>query len=164
MRDVDVVIPVYDGFAETVACLESVLRTVDHAWARLVVVNDCSPDPGITAWLRDLSVREPRLVLLENASNEGFVKTANRGMSYDNARDVLLLNSDVEVAGNWLARMREAAYGNGQVGSVTPFSNNATLCSFPNICKENRLLFGLDCAAIDERCTSWPHRSATATT
>ncbi|NQX88615.1 MAG: glycosyltransferase [Halioglobus sp.] len=151
MRAVDVVVPVYDGYAETVACLHTVLATVDFEWARIVVINDASPDPRITAWLRDLATTKPQVVLLENASNQGFVKTANRGMSEDIARDIVLLNSDVEVAGNWLHRLREAAYANAAVGSVTPFSNNATLCSFPNICKENAPLFGLSCAQIDEQ-------------
>jgi GT2 family glycosyltransferase len=149
MKNVDVVIPVYDGYQETLACLESSLRTIDSSWARIIVVNDCSPDPEITAYLRQLAADKAQLVLLENDTNLGFVETANRGMAYDTSRDVLLLNSDVEVAGNWLQRMRDAAYLNKSVGSVTPFSNNATLCSFPNICKENQLLFGLSCAQID---------------
>ncbi len=151
MKNVDVIIPVYDGYAETVACLESVLNTIDALWARLVVVNDCSPNAAITAYLRQLAAMRPEFVLLENATNLGFVATANRGMAYDVSRDVLLLNSDVEVAGDWLQRLRDAAYVNDSVGSVTPFSNNATLCSFPNICKDNQLLFGLSCAQIDER-------------
>jgi GT2 family glycosyltransferase len=151
MKDVDVIIPVYDGYAETVACLESALKTIDHGWARLVVVNDCSPNVAITAYLRQLAADHVQLVLLENATNLGFVATANRGMGYDNDRDVILLNSDVEVAGNWLQRLRDAAYLNDSIGSVTPFSNNATLCSFPNICRDNQLLFGLTCAQLDER-------------
>jgi len=151
MRDVDVVIPVYDGLAETVACLESCLATVDHAWARIVVVNDYTPDPRISDYLRVTAERDERLVLLQNDSNLGFVRTANRGMAHDDSRDILLLNSDVEVAGDWLQRLREAAYGNGSVGSVTPFSNNATLCSFPNICQDNQLLFDLSHTEIDAR-------------
>ena len=153
MKAVDVVIPVYDGYTETVACLESVLATVPPAWARIVVVNDASPEPRITAHLRDLKALWPQLVLLENDDNLGFVATANRGMRYDESRDVLLLNSDVEVCGDWLWRLREAAYHNERVGSITPFSNNATICSFPDFCKDNRLLFDLDPAHIDSAFT-----------
>jgi len=151
MRDVDVVIPVYDGYEETVACLESCLATTDYPWVRLVLVNDCSPDPRISEYLRTLAGRNERVVLLQNDENLGFVRTANRGMAHDDGRDVLLLNSDVEVSGNWLQRLRDAAYLNASVGSVTPFSNNATLCSFPNICKDNSLLFDLQSAEIDAR-------------
>ncbi len=149
MRSVDVVIPVYNGLEETRRCLDSALATVVQPWARLVVINDGSPDPAITAMLRDYAARHPELVLLENERNLGFVATANRGMRHDPERDVVLLNSDVEVANDWLLRLREAAYHHDRVASVTPFANNATICSFPNFCEDNALPFGLDVAAID---------------
>ncbi|MEH6581991.1 MAG: glycosyltransferase [Halioglobus sp.] len=150
MREVDVVIPVYDGYEETRSCLESVLESVDFSWAQLVLVNDCSPNPEITRYLRALSDEHSSVTLLENAENLGFVATANRGMSHSPQRDVLLLNSDVEVAGDWLTRLREAAYQHQKVASITPFSNNATICSFPNFCKDNQLLFGLSVGELDD--------------
>ena len=149
MNHVDIVIPVYDGLEETRRCLETVLHTVDPGWARLVLVNDCSPNPEITALLRAAAAADPAIVLLENDSNQGFVVTANRGMAHDSTRDVLLLNSDVEVANDWLHRLREAAYQLPAAGSITPFSNNATICSFPNFCEDNAPLFGLDVSELD---------------
>jgi GT2 family glycosyltransferase len=149
MKDVDLVIPVYDGYEETVACLASVLASVDPLWTRIVVVNDCSPNQQITDYLRQLDTSLEQITLLENEKNLGFVATANRGMAYDPERDVLLLNSDVEVAGDWLQRLREAAYRHEYVASVTPFSNNATICSFPNLCEDNSLLFDLPLQEID---------------
>ena len=149
MRKVDVIIPVYKGLEETRRCLVSVLETVDSAWARVVVINDGSPDLAITAYLRELAIQQAELVLLENERNLGFVATVNRGMEYDSQRDVLLLNSDVEVANDWLHRMRTAAYHNEKVASLTPFSNNATICSFPEFCSDNELLFDLPLAEID---------------
>ncbi len=149
MRKVDVIVPVYRGLEETRRCLESALATVDPEWARVVVLNDGSPEPAVTAYLRDLDRAETNLVLLENERNLGFVATVNRGMQYDLERDALLLNSDVEVANDWLRRLREAAYHHQRVATVTPFSNNATICSFPDFCSENPLLFGLSVAEID---------------
>ncbi|MDH5173227.1 MAG: glycosyltransferase, partial [Gammaproteobacteria bacterium] len=149
MRKVDVVIPVYRGLEETRRCLDSALATVDPAWARLVVINDGSPEPAITEYLRQLAAAHPGLVLLENEHNLGFVGTVNRGMQYDTGRDIVLLNSDVEVANDWLHRLRLAAYHNDKVASLTPFSNNATICSFPDFCRENPLLFGLTVAELD---------------
>jgi GT2 family glycosyltransferase len=149
MNSVDIVIPVYDGLEETRRCLESVLRTVDPSWARLVVINDASPNPAITGLLRTMAQSGDAMVLLENEVNLGFVATVNRGMRQSADRDVLLLNSDVEVANDWLVRLREAAYHNPSAGSVTPLSNNATICSFPNCCEDNRLLFGLTVEELD---------------
>ena len=149
MKKVDIVIPVYDGYEETVSCLSSVQQSVDFDWARIVLVNDCSPNPRITEYLGEFSAGDEAIVLLENDRNLGFVATANRGLSHDTARDVLLLNSDVEVAGDWLEKLREAAYREPLVASITPFSNNATICSFPNFCEDNRPLFGLSVAELN---------------
>src|SRR4030095_3392247 len=71
------------------------------------------------------------ITLLRNAENLGFVRTVNRGMSLHPERDVVLLNSDTEVANDWLARFRAAAYPAADIATVTPLSNNATICSYP---------------------------------
>jgi hypothetical protein len=96
----------------------------------LVVVNDCSPEPQLTAELRRLAVRHG-FCLLENGQNLGFVRSVNRSMLLHENRDVILLNSDAVVADGWLDRMRRAAYRDGNIATVTPFSNRATICSFP---------------------------------
>jgi GT2 family glycosyltransferase len=44
---------------------------------------------------------------------------------------VVLLNSDTEVANGWLDRLQHAACSAPDVGTVTPFSNNATICTYP---------------------------------
>ncbi|HBX71485.1 MAG TPA: hypothetical protein DEG86_00725, partial [Halieaceae bacterium] len=62
MRSVDVVVPVYTGVEETRRCLVTALATIDPEWARLVLVNDGSPDPAITALLRDFAARHPTVV------------------------------------------------------------------------------------------------------
>ncbi|WP_235033992.1 glycosyltransferase family 2 protein, partial [Pantoea sp. 18069] len=123
------IVPVYRGLADTQLCIESVLASGCRTPWRLVVINDCSPEPEVTAWLRERAAGEDRILLLENAENLGFVGTVNRGMALSDSHDVLLLNSDTEVANDWLDRIRQAAYGDAKVASVTPFSNNATICS-----------------------------------
>lgn len=138
---VDVIVPVYRGLEETRRCIESVLayRCVEGQPAlRLVVINDASPEPEVTAWLRTLP-QGPDLLLLENPVNLGFVGTVNRGMSLSEDHDVVLLNSDAEVSRDWLRRLRNTAYSHPQAGTVTPFSNNATICSYPKFCADNPL-------------------------
>lgn len=146
---VDVIVPVYAGLEETQECIESALATLPH-WAQLVVINDASPEPELTQWLRERAATS-RFTLLENEQNLGFVATVNRGMKLNPKRDVLLLNSDVEVANDWLERIREAAYSRGRVGSITPFSNNATICSFPNFCEDNELFMGMNVQQLDDQ-------------
>lgn len=149
---VDVIVPVYRGLHDTQTCIESVLASNCNSAMRLIVINDASPEPEVTQWLRDKAAQEPRLTLLENEQNLGFVGTVNRGMALSETNDVLLLNSDTEVANDWLDRIRRAAYTDQKVASVTPFSNNATICSYPRFCKDNELPPGYTTAQLDQLC------------
>ncbi|MDD0811446.1 methyltransferase domain-containing protein [Curvibacter sp. RS43] len=146
---IDVIVPVYRGLSDTQRCIRSALASVQRRDWALIVINDCSPEPEVTAWLREVAASEPRITLLENTENLGFVATVNRGMSLHPERDVVLLNSDTEVANDWLDRLAHAAHHNGRVATVTPFSNNATICSTPRFCEANPLPVGYDTARLD---------------
>ena len=127
---IDVVIPVYRGLAQTRRCVESVLAARQKAPFEVVVVDDATPEPEIARWLDTLAAAG-RVTLLRNAANAGFVHSVNRGMSLNGDRDVVLLNSDTEVANDWLDRLQACARSDAKIATVTPFSNNATICSYP---------------------------------
>ncbi len=146
---VAIIVPVYKGLEDTRRCLESVLAAPAGAPWRLLIVDDASPQPELCAWLREFAQRDARIELLVNEENLGFVGSVNRAMRAAGSDDVLLLNSDTEVAGDWLARLRAAAYSAPRIASVTPFSNNATICSWPSFCADNELPCGWDCARLD---------------
>lgn len=144
---VTVIIPVYGGFADTQACIESVLASTYSTEAEVVVINDASPEPKLVDWLK---ANAERFTLLHNAHNLGFVGTVNRGMALHPEQDVVLVNSDTEVCSDWLDRLQAAAYSAANIGSVTPFSNNATICSYPVFCADNELPEGYTAAQLDE--------------
>lgn len=146
-RPVAVVIPVYRGLAETRACLESVVQTLP-ADVPVIIVNDCSPEPEVTRLCRHYAVRA-QVRLIEHNVNKGFVASVNEAMACEAERDVVLLNSDTEVSGDWLIRLQKAAYAEDAVATVTPFSNNATICSYPDFCAENDRLPGWTVAEMD---------------
>lgn len=132
---VDVIIPVYKDLAETRDCIESVLASELGPNVRLVVRNDASPEPEVTAWLRERAATGA-FILQENDVNLGFVGTVNVSMRESiesGAEAVLLLNSDTEVAGDWVTRMAAHAAARSEVSSVTALSNNATICSWPKL-------------------------------
>ena len=133
---IDVIVPVYRGLSETKACLESVWHARCELQFRLIVINDCSPETELSDWLR-LQAKERSMLLLENSENLGFVATVNRGMQLSLDHDVLLLNSDTEVADGWIDKLHRAGYSALDIGTVTPFSNNATICSYPAFCNNN---------------------------
>lgn len=146
---VDIIVPVYRGLEDTRCCLESVLNAPGQTAWRLIIINDCSPEPEVSAWLRTFAGRDARITLLENPLNLGFVGSVNRGMALSPEHDVVLLNSDAEVANDWLDRLARAAHSAPRVASVTPFSNNATICSYPRFCQANELPAGHDTASLD---------------
>lgn len=129
-RAVDIVIPVYRGLGETQRCINSVLADTDRPSGRIVVVDDCSPEPRLSAWLERLA-KAGKVTLIRNRRNLGFVGSVNRGMAEAAPNDVVLLNSDTEVPCGWLRRLAAAAYSAPNVASVSPFSNNGTICSYP---------------------------------
>ena len=158
---IDIIIPVYRGLDDTRRCLQSVLQASYAQPHHIIVINDASPEPALAQWLRELAQQEPRLTLLENESNLGFVATVNRGMALHPTHDVLLLNSDTEVANNWLDRLHATAYRDAATGTVTPLSNNATICSYPRFCANNDLPPGFDTSSLDHLCAS-THPNASA--
>ena len=152
---IDVIIPVYDGFEETTRCINSVLNNKNATRFNLLVIEDCSPSPAIKSYLQELS-KKGLIELLVNEQNRGFVRTANRGMSLHPDRNVLLLNSDTEVANDWLDRLVKHAESDSHIATITPFSNNAEICSFPRYCQPNPLFLGLSVDDIDAVFSSLP--------
>lgn len=145
---VDIIVPVYRGLDETRRCLESLLAFPQQAAHEIVVINDCSPELELSTYLHRLAATAA-ITLLENPVNLGFVNAVNRGMTLHPDRDVVLLNSDTEVHGDWLDRLRRCANQDTQIGTVTPFSNNATICSYPRFIKDNPLPSDWPLAALD---------------
>lgn len=145
---VDVVVPVYKGRAETLRCLYSVLVAPCVTPFELVVINDASPDEDLCADLRRLA-SAGHFTLRENPANRGFVQTVNAGMQLHPERDVVILNADTEVFHNWLDRLRQAAYRHPRTGTVTPLSNNATICSYPRTLHDNPYPLELAYADLD---------------
>jgi GT2 family glycosyltransferase len=148
VKMVDIIIPIYSGYAETVACLSSVLDAENLAVNEIVAIYDAGPDAQLLTYLEGLSSQN-KITLLINSINVGFVKTVNRGMALHPERDVVLLNSDTRVANNWLDRLLECARSDTKIATVTPFSNNAEICSFPNICQSSELPPGWEVAEVD---------------
>lgn len=128
-RDVAIVVPVHGGTEVTLACLDSVLRTVSPAH-RIVVVDDGSPEPELRDALDRLKSGR-RITLLRHSQPVGFAASANAGITACARRDVILLNSDTIVSGDWVERLREVALSAIDIGTVTPLSNDASIVSYP---------------------------------
>ncbi len=133
---VDVVVPVYNAPDDLRQCVASVLAHL-RPDVRLILIDDASPHPGVATFFGEMSnLAHPQVVLLRNDVNLGFTGTANRGMGLSRA-DVILLNSDTIVTAGWLDALMHCAATDPRIGTITPFSNNAEICSFPDFCVAN---------------------------
>src|SRR5437667_12357697 len=112
---IDIVIPVYNAADDVRRCVESVL-VHGHDDCRITLIDDGSTDPRIAALFAELELRRlPELLLLRNDGNLGFTATANRGIGNSSA-DIVLLNSDTRVTGDWLAAVRHCAASDATIG------------------------------------------------
>ena len=145
---VDVIVPVYAGAQETLRCLWSVLSAACETPFELVVIDDSSPEPALSAHLRELAALG-LVHLLVNEHNLGFVATVNRGLAVHADRDAVILNSDTRVHPGWLDRLVAHAQAEPRAASITPLSNNATICSYPRMLHSNWEKLEVDDAALD---------------
>jgi GT2 family glycosyltransferase/glycosyltransferase involved in cell wall biosynthesis len=155
---IDVVVPVYRGYDDTLACLYSALTASSQVSFELVVINDCSPEARLAAKLRELAGLG-LIRLIENAENQGFVGSANTGLFLNADRDVVLLNADTVVYDGWLDRL--AYHGRlANTGTVTPLSNNATIMSYPATLENNNCDLEVSHAGIDQICAEQNQRQS----
>lgn len=145
---IDVIVPAFRGLEETRRCIESVLASRGRAPFALTVIDDASPEPALSDWLAGQAAAG-RFRLVTHRDNRGFVASVNEGMALSPDRDVVLLNSDTEVAAGWLDRIAACAARHARAGTVTPFSNNATICSYPDPARGGPLAPGTDVAGLD---------------
>ena len=132
-----VCVPVHNGFDSVQRCLVALANSRVNAEFRTLIINDASPDARIAPLLDDHALRHNPIQAKHNASNRGFTWNVNQSFAAARADEhVVLLNSDALVTTGWLDHMladveRHATHAN-PIGTVTPFSNNATICSFPD--------------------------------
>jgi len=149
---VDVVVPVYGSRALALQAIGSVLGAETREAYELVVVDDASPDALLRGELEALA-KAGLITLVVNERNVGFVGSVNRGFDLHPGRDVVLLNSDARVFGDWLDRLL-AALRTSRTATATPLSNAATILSYPATLCENRLPVAADVAQWDRLCAA----------
>ncbi len=147
---IDIVVPIQEGLHETANCIYRVLESKlkNNLECELVVVHDHSLDQDLSRLLEELGSRG-LLTILKNERAIGVVGSANRAMQLHASRDVILLSSNTEVFGDWIDRLYRAAHSQRDIGTVTPLSNNADICSYPNSGKNFEEIFELPFDEID---------------
>ena len=136
---ITIIVPIYNAFEDTYNCLMSVLEHTDSKH-KILLVDDASPDKRIAELTTQLSLEHSQIKLLKNPENMGFVKTCNRAFrESEQTNDVVILNSDTIVTPNWLNKLTHAAYSSIHIATVTPLTNNGTICSVPTWLESNEV-------------------------
>jgi hypothetical protein len=112
-RGVSVVIPNWNGRHWLPGCLAAIAAQT-LAPREVLVVDNGSVD-GSVAYLASA---HPRVRLLELGHNTGFAHAANRGIDAAAADCVALVNTDVELTPDWLARMYATLDAHSEAASV----------------------------------------------
>lgn len=146
--EVVVIIPVYKGYDETLRAIHAVLANRQRTAFALIVVDDHGPDASLRAAIKDLAARG-FLILMENQKNLGFVRSVNLGVNACRGKSVILLNSDAIPFGDWIDRLVAHDRANRDAATITPLSNNATICSYPQPNANNRLQLEAPPAELD---------------
>jgi len=132
---VEVVVPIHGGASVLRGCLDSLARTLaDDVGVQLV--DDASRDAAIDRLLAEFAGRHRATRIIVHDRNVGFVRSVDDAMRRS-AGDVVLLNSDTVVTPGWLDRLLVCAASDARIATITPFSNNAEICSFPLFCVAN---------------------------
>jgi GT2 family glycosyltransferase len=112
---VDIVIPSYRDAQRVRTLVRSIRKTTRPGMARVIVADDCSG----AEHLAELRKIEGIDVVIEGERNGGFARNVNRGLrATDGARDVVVLNSDVEALPSWLECLQYATDRHGYAGIV----------------------------------------------
>jgi GT2 family glycosyltransferase len=110
---VSIVIPNWNGRRWLPGCLAAIARQ-RLAPAEVIVVDNGSTDGS----LEFLRAEHPHVRLLQLGRNTGFAHAANRGLNAARAELVALINTDVVLAEDWLARMSQALLEHPRAAAV----------------------------------------------
>ena len=127
-KTVDIIVPIYNGLHFLEVLIPQILKNSDLPY-HLILINDCSPDVKIIPFLEKYGSME-HITIVNNEKNLGFTGSVNKALAMCK-HDVVILNTDTEVPSNWLSRLFNPIFADAGIASVTPFSNCATIASFP---------------------------------
>ncbi len=125
-----VIVPLYNAVDDAAACIESIALHTTCPF-RLVLINDGSTDPRMSSLLSEVASTGWGVVVMDQPDNNGFVVTINEGLALTPTGDVVILNSDTVVSARWLDKLAAVALAKPNVATVTPMTNNGTICSVP---------------------------------
>ena len=149
---IDVIVPVR-GTVDAAAvrrCLASALAARQATPFEVIVVNDGTQEIDLLRWFGELAEQQ-RITLVYQPEGQDLADALNRSVALHRGfdRDVVILRSDTEVAGDWLDRLTAHARADG-IGTVVPFASAGGVAGYPRSGTDNALPPGESVASLDQ--------------
>jgi GT2 family glycosyltransferase len=111
--DVSIIIPVFNQYHFTQACLASIQEHQEKDCFEVIVVDDCSTDTTGEA-----VPRIPGIIYLRNKTNSGFIASCNHGAEKARGKYLVFLNNDTLVKRGWLTALLDTFARQQRAGIV----------------------------------------------
>jgi GT2 family glycosyltransferase/glycosyltransferase involved in cell wall biosynthesis len=98
--EVSIIIPVFNQFRFTQACLASLQEHQGTERFEVIIVDDCSMDATAEG-----VPQMPGVIYLRNEKNFGFIASCNRGAKKSRGKYLVFLNNDTLVRDGWLSAL-----------------------------------------------------------
>ncbi|HKU85866.1 MAG TPA: glycosyltransferase [Casimicrobiaceae bacterium] len=145
MRPVDVIVPVRRSAGLAARCVASVLASRNAQPCEVIVVGDADALRGFSA---ALAAGSQQVTVSRQDRSLDYAGLLNRAFAQHDDRDVVVLQADAEVEGNWLDRL--VAHGRIRgIGIVGTFTNVAGSATYPQPDARNPLPEGCTLESLD---------------
>lgn len=114
---IDVLLPYYGDPTLMREAVDSIMRQTSDAW-RLIIVDDCYPDPEMGSWLKSLS--NDRVEYHRNEQNLGANRTYTKALGLAKADYVVVMGADDRMLPNYIATMQRAIEQFPGVSMIVP--------------------------------------------
>jgi GT2 family glycosyltransferase len=126
---IDIILPVSDNYDLTNQCIDSILKNT-HIPFRLIIVDNGIKDESLSAYLSDLKKSNENINLISKDKTSGFSASINKGLDVSKSELVAVLNADIIVSENWLAKLKAGFAINENIGIIAPKSNDNLIKQF----------------------------------
>lgn len=114
--NVSIIIPVYNQWQMTCACINSILESLtDDINCEIILADDCSTDETVNA-----SIAFPGLIVVKTEKNLGYLRNCNNAAKRARGSYILLLNNDTIVLPSWLTDLYNTIESDNNIAIVGP--------------------------------------------
>lgn len=110
---VTIVIPVYNQFSYTYACLKSIALNSGNVAFEVIIADDCSDD--LTTNISDIV---SGIKVVRNKTNLRFLKNCNHAAKHAQGKYIFFLNNDTQVQKDWLQPLITLIESKDDIGMV----------------------------------------------